>query len=264
MKDNRSIIQEKRGNLCKIWLNRPEKGNALNIVLIRELNKVVQETNEDEHIQFVIIGGKGENFCSGADLHWMKQSGELDYEDNLKESLELAELYHQVYYSDKIFIARITGACYGGGIGLAAVCDFVVSSDDSKFAFSEVKLGLVPATIAPYVIHRVGGHKARQLMLTGEAISASQMNELGIVDVVTNSLEIDEELEKLIKVLGTGGKRARQSIKRLISDLENITDWRDVKHYTAEILARARSSSEGKEGILAFLEKRNPNWNKHV
>jgi methylglutaconyl-CoA hydratase len=260
MNDNQLIIQETSNDLCNIWLNRPEKGNAINISLIRELNRILQETNESNQIQFVIIGGSGKNFCSGADLQWMKQAGELNYEDNLKESLELAELYHQIFYSSKIFICRITGACFGGGIGLAAVCDFVLASDDSTYAFSEVKLGLVPATIAPYVIHRTGRHKAKQVMLTGENLSAKEMSDLGIVDFVIENNNIDEELDKLITNLRLGGRKAQQNIKRLISDLENITDWRDVKHYTAELLARARSSTEGKEGILAFLEKRNPNW----
>ncbi len=254
------VIQEITSELCKLWLNRPEKGNAMNISLIRELNKIVAEINEDNRIQYVVLGGKGTSFCSGADLFWMKQAGEMNYEDNLNESLELAELYHQIFYSNKIFIGRITGACYGGGIGLAAVCDFVIASDDSKFAFSEVRIGLVPATIAPYVVHRTGGHKARQVMLIGDELSATEMNALGIVDFVTEPDQIDIELEKLIKKLSLGGKRAQHSIKQLISDLENITDWRDVKHYTAEILARARSSAEGKEGLLAFLEKRRPNW----
>jgi methylglutaconyl-CoA hydratase len=260
MKSEKLIIKEKEGVRCNIWLNRTEKGNAFDINLIRELNALVQEMETDDDIQFVVIGGKGKNFCSGADLQWMKNAAELSYEDNLKESLELAELFHQIYYSGKIYLARIFGACYGGGIGLAAACDFVLASEESKFAFSEVRLGLVPATIAPYVVHRSGGHKARQLMLTGETLSAIAIEEFGIVDYICTSEALDTDVQNLIDTLSLGGKRARQSIKQLISDLENITDWRDVKNYTAELLARARSSSEGKEGIQAFLEKRNPNW----
>ena len=260
MKTNQFVYKEINGDVCRIWLNRPDKGNAMNNLLIRELNQLIVEVSEDTQVRYVVLGGKGNNFCSGADLVWMKKAGELNYEDNLKESLELAELYHQIFYSAKIFIARITGACYGGGIGLAAACDFVMASDDSTYAFSEVRLGLVPATIAPYVVHRTGGHKARQVMLTGDALSAAEMKSLGIVDVVVGLDRLDDELEKLIKKLSLGGKRAQHSIKQLISDLENITDWRDVKHYTAEILARARSSAEGKEGLLAFIEKRRPNW----
>lgn len=260
MNDNKLIIQEKEGERCNIWLNRTEIGNALDIDLIRELNRLVKKIEADDQIQFVVIGGNGEHFCSGADLQWMKNGGELGFEDNLRESLELAELYHQIFYSRKIYLARITGACFGGGIGLAAVCDFVLASDNSTFAFSEVKLGLVPATIAPYVVHRTGGHKAKQVMLTGDTLSATGMKELGIVDFIAGTEDIDKELERLISNLKLGGKRARQSIKQLISDLENITDWRDVNNYTAELLARARSSAEGKEGILAFLEKRDPNW----
>jgi methylglutaconyl-CoA hydratase len=264
MNEEQLILWEKKGDLCEIWLNRPEKGNAINSDLIRELNILMQSINEDDTIRYVILGGTSNTFCSGADLQWMKQAGELDFEENVKESLKLAELYHQMFYSNKILIARITGACYGGGIGLAAVCDFVFGTPDSKYSFSEVRLGLVPATIAPYVIHRTSGHKAKKVMLTGEKLSAKQMQKLGIVDTITDGSSIDEEIMQLIDALREGGKRAQQGIKQLISDLNNITDWRDVKHYTSEILARARSSAEGKEGINAFLEKRRPNWESHV
>lgn len=260
MNNERLVIQEIEGAVCKIWLNRPEKGNAMNLSLIREMNKIITKINDSNRIQYVVLGGKGKNFCSGADLFWMKQAGELNYEDNLGESLELAELYHQIFYSNKIFIGQITGACYGGGIGLAAACDFVLASNDSRFAFSEVRLGLVPATIAPYVVHRIGGRKARQVMLTGDELSAEEMRSLGIVDFIVGFDCLDEELKKLIKKLSLGGKQAQRSIKQLISDLESGTNWKDIKHYTAEILARARSSSEGIEGLLAFIEKRRPNW----
>lgn len=258
------INYSKDKDLAKIWLNRPEKGNAIDIKLIRELTTIINEINNEDDIRFVVIGGKGKNFCSGADLNWMKQAGELDYEENLKESLELADLYHQVFYSSKLFIARISGACFGGGIGLAAACDFVIATNDSYFAFSEVRLGLVPATIAPYIINRTGPNKAKMFMLTGEKLSAAEMAEIGLVDLVSKQNSIDKELNDFVGKLRLGGRKAQQSIKRFVADLDNITDWRDVKNYTAEILARARSSTEGKEGITAYLEKRKPLWRKDV
>jgi methylglutaconyl-CoA hydratase len=261
MSKNQLILSEKYDDLCKIWLNRPEMGNAMNIPMIKELNEVIREINEDVHIRYIVILGMGKNFCSGADINWMKEAGELGFEDNLKDSLELAELFHQLFYSNKILLTAIQGACYGGGIGLAAVCDFVIASSKSSFAFSEVILGLVPATIAPYVIHRTGRHRAKQVMLTGEKLTPSEMLNLGLIDLIADPDKLDYEIELLIAKLKVGGKRAQQTIKQLISDMGNITDWRDVKHYTAEILARARSSAEGKEGVRAFLEKRKPKWN---
>jgi len=232
----------------------------MNIPMIKELNEIIREINEDVGIHFIIIQGMGQNFCSGADINWMKEAGELGFEDNLKDSLELAELFHQLFYSNKILLTGIRGACYGGGIGLAAVSDFVIASSESSFAFSEVKLGLVPATIAPYVVHRTGRHKAKQVMLSGEKLTPPDMLNLGLIDKISDPEQIDTEIALLIENLRLGGKRAQQTIKQLISDLGNITDWRDVKNYTAEILARARSSAEGKEGVRAFLEKRKPNW----
>ena len=259
-KDYSTIGFQHNGPQAYIILNRPEKGNALNLEMIRELKDCLSQIEQSPVIRIVILKGDGNNFCSGADLKWMAAAAEYNFERNLEESEELANLFRTIFTSQKLFIAKVHGACYGGGIGLAAACDFIVSSDSARYAFSEVRLGLVPATISPYIVFRLGKQRAKRLMLTGEQKSASQLELAGLVDLTICEEEIDSQIDKLIAALLQGGSEAQRNIKKLLNGFNSITSDETLYRKTAELIADSRVSDEGREGINAFLEKRKPKW----
>lgn len=249
-------------NTAFLWLNRPQVGNALNLEMIREITNHVKEIELDKQIRFVIFKAKGQSFCTGADLVWMASSTKLSAEENFNESMELAELFEAIFFSSKIYFAVVKGACYGGGIGLASACDFVLAHESAIFSFSEVKLGLIPATIAPFIVNRIGFIRAKTFMLTGNKISADDALKLRLVDEVFKTDNEETILTNYLGILREGGPVAQQGIKKLINSW-SLSDYREgPKKQTAEIIARARISDEGKEGIKAFLEKRKPDWNK--
>ncbi len=263
MNTNYQHIQvDTEGAVARLRINRPGKRNALDLATIRELTACSKELSDHRTIRFVVLSGTGDHFCAGADLQWMAAAADLDYDQNLGESMELARLFATIFRSPKIFIATVKGACYGGGIGLAAACDLVIASDSAEFAFSEVRLGLVPATISPYVVYRMGVQKSKRLMLTGERKKAGQLEGTGLIDFLTCDEEIGEDTEKLIKTLLKGGNLAQQEIKRLLNSysLEDLESSDSLIRHTASLIARSRVSDEGREGIKAFLEKRDPDW----
>jgi methylglutaconyl-CoA hydratase len=254
------LTRKQNGPICELCLNRPKKGNALNIGFIREMNDCIRAVELSEAIRIVVVRAEGDHFCAGADLNWMADAAKLDYHSNYNEGLELANLFAGIFHSKKLFIAMVHGGCFGGGVGLASACDFVIAVDSAIFSFTEVRLGLVPATIAPYVTFRIGTQKAKRLMLTGERKTAVQMEASGLIDILVCANEAETELAKLTSVLLHGGAEAQMSIKSLLhSDI--VTDFsEELQVRTAEIIARSRVSEEGKEGITSFLEKREPEW----
>jgi len=254
------IETETRDDTGTLWLNRPEKGNALQPELIREFIAVLKEWEKDAELRYIIIRGRGKHFCAGADLNWMAAAGELSDEENKQESLELAEFFESVYFSGKICIARVHGACYGGGIGLASVCDFTIADDSARFSFGEIRLGLIPATIAPFVAGRIGTTKAKQYMLTGTVLKADEAKSTGLIDELADAAGADKFVNALLANLRQGSPSAQQKIKTLLNSLNNKAYSETLRNETAEIIARARISAEGKEGIRAFLEKRQPKW----
>jgi methylglutaconyl-CoA hydratase len=260
MKKYNTILLVYENDIVWLYLNRPEKSNAFNIEMIRELNEAITSTNEDDTLRFLIISSKGGSFSSGADLNWMMGAPLLSKEQNYLECLEMAELFYLLYTSKKITITLVSGSCIGGGIGLAAASDFCIAADTSYFKFGEVKLGLVPSVISPYVIQRMGYQKSKKFMLSGEKFNSQQALEMGLIDSLTGPQHLKESITPLIGNLKQGGKQALQSIKGLLNHLKPIQIDAQLKKHTAEIIAEARVSVEGKEGIQAFLEKRNPNW----
>jgi methylglutaconyl-CoA hydratase len=260
MQPEEEILISTLSDTATVLLNRPEKGNALTFDMIGKLTEKLQEIEKQDEIRFVFFRANGRHFCTGADLEWMADAVNLTGNDNLNECIRLAELYETIYSSNKIYVAKVDGTCIGGGVGLVAACDFIYATENAFFLFSEVKLGLVPAIIAPYIIFRTGTSKAKYFMLTGKRISAGSAIQIGLVDFLVDSANIDGSIEKLIEMLRYGEKNAQKMIKTYIHEFEAGFEISEQKIKTATITARFRVSKEGVEGIQAFLEKRQPGW----
>jgi len=252
-----TILYSTEGGIARILFNRPEVHNAFNSTLIREVDDAVGKAGQDENIRVVVFSGTGKSFCAGADLNWMREIIHFSFDQNLRESLEIAEVMHKIYTLPKPAIARVNGAAIGGGNGFLSACDIVVASEEAKFGLSEVKLGLVPAAISPYVILRIGEGRAREYFLTGERISAQRAYEIGLANRVVPAEKLDEAVNAIISSLLSSGPRALASSKELIQNAARMT-FDEAKEYTARMIAQLRISAEGQEGMAAFLEKRKP------
>ncbi len=260
-KHYQTILFWRQDKVARISLNRPEVHNAFNSTMIRELADAFEKAQKDESVRVVVLTGLGESFCAGADLNWMREIIRYSYEQNLKESTEVAELMHQIYTLPKPTLARINGATIGGGNGLFSACDIAIASERAKFGLSEVKIGLVPAAISPYVMRRIGESAAHELFLTGERFDARRALEIGLVNKVVLHEELDKKVEEVIRLLLSSGPEAIASCKELLHKVPAMSD-EEAKAYTAEMIARLRVSREGQEGMAAFLEKRKPKWVK--
>jgi len=258
-KEYQTITFAIENQIAKITLNRPEIHNAFNDVMIEELLSVFQDISKNKDIRVVVLTGNGQSFCAGADLNWMKRVKDYSYDENLAESLNLAELFYVMYTLPQPTIAKVNGAAIGGGAGLVSVCDIVIASEKARFSLSEVKLGLVPACISPYVLRRVGERGCRELFLTGERIDAYKAKELGLVNQVVKEEELDQAVEERIKQLLSSGPNALAVCKELLQKVPQMS-FEEFKKYTAEVIADLRISQEGQEGMNAFLEKRKPKW----
>lgn len=256
-----TIIFAKKGEIVRVILNRPEVHNAFNSAMIRELGDVFKVIKEDKSIRVVILTGKGKSFCAGADISWLRDIVDYSYDQNLEESLNLAETLHKLYVLPKPTIAMVNGAAVGGGNGFLSACDIVVASEEARFGLSEVKIGLVPAAISPYVIRRIGESKAREYFLTGKRISAQKALEIGLVNKVVPHDKLDEKIEEIAQLLLTSGPEAIGSCKELIFNVLRMS-LEEAKTYTARMIANLRISKEGQEGMTAYLEKRKPKWIK--
>ncbi len=252
-------IQDHKG-FREIKLNRPEKKNALNTLMIRELTEAFRESCESRGIVVIVLSGKGDLFCSGADLEWMKGSMDQPYEEYFKESQKLGELFQAVYQCSKIVISKVRKGCYGGANGLVAASDLALATIDTQFAFSEVKLGLVPATIAPYVMLKLGPMHSRKLMLTARVFNALEAKEANLINYAGSEGELEEYTDSLLRDILKNGPEALSNTKKLIREIEGVFLDRELMNRCAKSIAEARSGSEGQEGIRAFFEKRNPYW----
>jgi methylglutaconyl-CoA hydratase len=254
-----TITYSFKDKIATVTLNRPEVHNAFNEVMIAELIDVFKKVSDDDEVRVVVLTGNGKSFSAGADLNWMKKMINFSYEQNLDDSLKLAELFYLMYSLPKPVIARVNGAAIGGGTGLVAVCDIAIASEKAKFSLSEVKLGLVPACISPYVIRKVGEGRCREFFLTGERLTAKRALELGLVNQVVPPEELDQAVQEKAAQLVSSGPKALAMCKELLKNVPGM-DFEKAKTYTADMIASMRIGDEGQEGMNAFLEKRKPKW----
>ncbi|MCX6235355.1 MAG: enoyl-CoA hydratase-related protein [Bacteroidetes bacterium] len=260
MKTFQTIEFELTDEIGTIWLNRPEKHNAMDAEMIGEIIECFELVGEMTDVRIVLLRGRGKSFCAGADLNYMKGIAAFGYEENYQDSLRLAKCFNTIYRCKKPTIAVVQGAAIGGANGLLAACDFVFCADDTKFAFAEVKLGIVPATISPYVIKRIGEYSARDLMITGRRFLGKEAEYHRLVNKSMPAEELENQVNETIKVLITSGPEAMAACKKLIYDISNELCMDTIMEYTAKVIAELRASKEGQEGMASFLEKRQPNW----
>lgn len=256
-----TIRVERSDKVGRIWLDRPDVHNAFNSKMIGELREALAAFGADGSVRVVVLSGTGRSFCAGADLNWMREIIRFTYEQNLAESLELAEWLYELSTLPKPTVARVNGAAIGGGAGFLSACDIVVASTEARFGLSEVKIGLVPACIAPYVLRRTGEGRARQYFLTGERFDARRALEIGLVNIVAEPEALDGTVDELVGRLVSSGPAALAACKELLRQVPGM-DVAAVKRFTAEMIAGLRIGPEGQEGMAAFLEKRKPKWSE--
>lgn len=259
-----AILATDRGAVRQIALNRPEVHNAFDDALIAELTRALVEAGRDDAVHAVVLTGTGASFSAGADLHWMRGMAAASEDANREDSLRLAALVRTLQFCPKPTIARVNGAAYGGGVGLVAACDIAIGGDGAKFGLTEVKLGLVPAVISPYVVAAIGVRQARRLFLTGEVFDAAEACRIGLLHRVVPAEALDDAVEFTLKLLAKAGPQAQREAKQLALRMGGI-DERDagrIDAENAELIARLRVSAEGQEGLGAFLEKRAPAWTR--
>ncbi len=254
-----TIKYEIKDNVAWIEFCRPKVHNAFNDTLIYELTDLFKKLDGEKSLRAVVLTGEGKSFCAGADLNWMKRVINQSFEENLKESNALADLFSLIYHFRCPVIGKINGAAIGGGVGFVAVCDIAIAAESAVFSFSEVKIGVVPACIGPYVIKKIGEGKAREFFITGERMKAKKAAKIGLVNKYVEDKEIGKEVNGLLKMIRSSGPNAVAVAKELVSNVPSMTEDK-YKSYTAEMIAKLRISDEGQEGMNAFLEKRKPKW----
>jgi methylglutaconyl-CoA hydratase len=249
------------GPIATVTLARPDAHNALNADLIDELTRCFEELAEDEQTRVVVLAGEGRSFCAGADVGYMRETAGLSYEENLEDARRLAMMFWTIDECPKPVVAKVQGAAMGGGAGLLAVADVVVADSEARFAFSEIRLGIAPATISPFVVRKIGVSHARSLFVTGERFDAEMAREIGLVHKVVSSDGLDEAVEEKAGELLAGGPVAQATLKGLLRRLET-TEPMEAPGLTARVISELRTGEEGQEGMAAFLEKRAPRWRR--
>ncbi len=244
-------------------MNRPEVHNAMNEAMISELTAAFRSiATADPLPRAVVLRGNGKSFCAGADLNYMKGIAGFGFEENVKDGQKLAQLFLSVYKCPVPVVALVHGSAFGGANGLLAACDIVIAETNTRFAFSEVKLGIAPATIAPFVIKRIGEFGARELMLTGRRFGAEEALHWHLVNAVVQEVEMEEQLQRILAEWQSAAPGAVRETKKLIGEILQENDLDYHLDHTARLIAHLRASKEGQEGMSAFLEKRNPFWNQ--
>jgi methylglutaconyl-CoA hydratase len=246
--------------VAQIWLNRPELRNAMNDVLIAELHDAIGAAIDDPEVRVILLAGHGKAFCAGGDLGWMRKAREMSADEARQDSVKLAQVLRQLYESPKPVVARVQGAAFAGGMGLVAAADIAIASTDAKFCLSEVKLGLIPAMISPYVIKAMGEPNARRYMLTAEVLGAAEAYRIGFVHDIAPPEEFDAMVNQILGHLVQASPNALNETKRLIRDVVTMPIGDQVMNETAARIARVRASDDAQEGIAAFFEKRKPAW----
>ncbi len=246
--------------VATVTLDRPDVRNAFNEATIAELALAFDELGRDEDVRAIVLAANGSAFCAGGDLNWMKQMAGYSDAENLADAAKLADMLRTIYLCPKPVVARIQGDCYAGGMGLVAACDIAVAVEEANFCLSEVKLGLIPATISPYVIKAMGENAARRYFLTAERFSAREAHRIGFVHEVVPAVDLDATVAAIIKALVGNSPNAVKEAKVLVRDVVGRPVDNALLADSAERIAAIRASSEGREGVASFLEKRKPSW----
>ena len=253
------LEQDKRG-VAVVTLDRPEKHNVFDENVIAELTAAFEKLQGDESVRVMVLRSNGKHFSAGADLDWMKRMAGNEHADNIRDANALAKMLHRLNYLPFPTIARVQGAAMGGGAGLVCCCDMAIASSTASFAFSEARLGLIPATISPYVLQSIGAQAARRYFLTAERFDARRALQLGMVAEVTEDNELDVTIDELVETILMNSPQAVKAAKKLINEIEDKPVTPALMQMTSEGIANIRASEEGKEGLAAFLEKRKPWW----
>ena len=259
---DQSILLASRGAVAEITLNRPSVHNAFDAGLIAQLTAVLEQLQRDSTVRAVVLTGSGSTFSAGADLNWMRAMGSADEAENREDSLRLARLMRTLNFLGKPTVARVNGSAYGGGVGLVACCDIALGVEGAKFSLSEVKLGLVPAVISPYVAAAIGARHARRLFLTAEVFEAREAERIGLLHQCVPAGQLDKAVDRSLHWLAKGGPRAQDEAKTLALRMCGMTleNSERIDGENAALISRLRVSVEGREGLNAFLEKRAPDW----
>lgn len=249
------------GSVLTVALNRPQVHNAMNPQLIGDLTRLFQEIASRDDVRVVVLTGNGRTFCAGADLAAMRAAADYDFQQNVADGQAIFDLMEAVDQCPKPVVGRLNGSAIGGGAGLVSCCDIAIAVERAKFAFSEVRLGLAPAVISPFVLRKIGAGHARELFLSAERFNAAKAMRIGLIHHVTTEDGLDEAVSEQVEMLLKGAPQAQAAVKEVIR-LVGSLPMDDVRAYTADCLAQRRASREGREGMSAFLEKRKPDWQR--
>jgi len=254
-----SVVVSRDGPVCRVTLNRPEVHNAFNEQVIADLQSAFDALRDDSAVRVVVLAGQGRSFSAGADLDWMRRASTWTEQENRADAAALAKMLRTIAEFPKPVVARVHGSAFGGGAGLVAASDIAIASEEALFGFTEVRLGLVPATIAPHVIEKIGPGRALPLFLTGERFNAHRAAQIGLVHQVVAVDDMDDAVNAIVRALLEAGPNAQAACKELVRTVA-AAERSEADAYTASLIARVRTSPEGREGIGAFLEKRKPGW----
>jgi methylglutaconyl-CoA hydratase len=260
---NHTTLQvDRQDRVTWLWMNRADKHNAFDETLIAELTEALKRLDSEATTRVIVLAGRGRNFSAGADLNWMQRQGAASMADNLADARKLAELFRTLAECRKPTIARVHGAALGGGMGLAAACDICVASEDASFATSEVKLGIIPAVISPYVVRAVGERQATRYFQSAERISAQRAREIGLAHEVVEPQQLDAHVQTIANALLAAGPLAQAAASELIRAVANRPVDAELIEDTARRIAELRATPEAKEGLSAFLDKQPAMWTK--
>ena len=251
---------ERRGPAAWLWLNRPEQRNALNDLVLHSILNSLKELEKDPACRVVVLAGRGQAFCAGGDLSRMEQTAAMTRAKSKAAAGRFAKLLYRMHTYPKPLIARVHGAAFAGGMGLVAACDLVVAAEEAEFCLPEVKIGLVPAMISPYIVRVLGESQARRYILTGERLAAREAHRIGFVHECVAAAELDARVEKFAAQLAQAGPQALARSKKLLARVAKAAITPKLSERTAAVLADVRAGEEAREGIRSFLEKRKPNW----
>ncbi len=257
-----TLIVEIKYHIGIVWMNRPKLNNVFDETMIAELTETMRTLNDDPSVRAVVLAAKGRSFCTGGDLNWMARTADYPFERNCADAMNFATLLHTIDTMQKPTIARVQGQVCAGGMGLVAACDMAVAAQDAEFCLSEVRLGLIPSTIGPYVVRAIGERAARHYVLSAEPFTAAEAYRIGFISDIAPPEELDGRINELLGHLIQGGPAAQKLSKEWIRSVAGVPLTADLIKDSATRLAELRASEEGREGIRAFLEKRKPAWLK--